>query len=162
MLISMSNNLTCKPLETNGNFQKNFWCTAVESYPSEESGLRRDSVKGQCSLQTEGEWQPAQASGPRCSFWFKRRKNKVLKKDVFRNFPSGWGSNCQCRGTRVWPLVWEDSTFPNYWAHVPQLRKPVSLEPVLCDKRRHRSEKPAHHSEERPRWAATREAHAQQ
>ena len=62
MLVSMNNNLTCKSLETNGNFQKNFWRTAIESYPSEESGLWRDSVKV-----SEGERQPAQASGPRCS-----------------------------------------------------------------------------------------------
>ena len=32
----------------------------------------------------------------------------------------------------------------NYWAYVPQPLKPVRLEPVLCDKRSHCSEKPAH------------------
>ena len=31
------------------------------------------------------------------------------------------------QGTQVWSLVWKDSTFHNYWAHVPQLQKPVSL-----------------------------------
>ena len=36
----------------------------------------------------------------------------------------------------------------NCWARVPQLLKPVHLEPVLCNKRSHRSEKPAHHNEE--------------
>ena len=35
-----------------------------------------------------------------------------------------------------------------YWAHVPQLLKPVCLEPVLHNKRSHRSEKPAHRNEE--------------
>ena len=32
----------------------------------------------------------------------------------------------------------------NYWAHVPQLLKPVNLEPVLPDKRGHCNEKPVH------------------
>ena len=32
----------------------------------------------------------------------------------------------------------------NYWARVPQLLKPAHLEPVLRNKRSHRSEKPAH------------------
>ena len=32
-------------------------------------------------------------------------------------------------------------------AHVPQLLKPACLEPVLCSKRSHSSEKPAHRNE---------------
>ena len=36
----------------------------------------------------------------------------------------------------------------NYWAHVLQLLKPARLEPVLCNKRSHDSENPAHHNEE--------------
>ena len=36
----------------------------------------------------------------------------------------------------------------NYWARVPQLLKPVRLEPVLRNKRNHRSEKPMHRNEE--------------
>ena len=32
----------------------------------------------------------------------------------------------------------------NYWAHMLQLLKPVHLEPVLYNKRGHRSEKPLH------------------
>ena len=36
----------------------------------------------------------------------------------------------------------------NYWARVPQLLKPERLEPVLCNKRSHCSEKPAHHNKE--------------
>ena len=70
------------------------------------------------------------------------------------------------QGTRVRALVWEDPTCHrttkpvrhNYWAcalepasHnyracVPQLLKPVRLEPVLRSKRSHRSEKPVHRS----------------
>ena len=32
-------------------------------------------------------------------------------------------------------------------AHVPQLLKPLHLEPVLCNKRSHCDEKPVHHKE---------------
>ena len=36
----------------------------------------------------------------------------------------------------------------NYWALVPQLLKPVRLEPVLHNKRSHRNEKAAHRKED--------------
>ena len=36
----------------------------------------------------------------------------------------------------------------NYWAHEPQLLMPACLEPVLCNKRSHCNEKPAHRNEE--------------
>ena len=36
----------------------------------------------------------------------------------------------------------------NYWASEPQLLKSIPLEPVLCNKRSHRNEKPAHRDEE--------------
>ena len=72
------------------------------------------------------------------------------------------------QGTRVESLVWEDPTCRgatepmrhsywacaldpasyNYWAHAPQLLKPVRLEPVLRNKRSHRNKKPVHHNEE--------------
>ena len=72
------------------------------------------------------------------------------------------------QGTWVRALVWEDPTCHratkplrhnywactlepashNYWACVPQLLKPTRLEPVLCNKRSHRNEKPAHCNEE--------------
>ena len=72
------------------------------------------------------------------------------------------------QGTRVQALVREDPTCcretkpmhhnywacaleptsHNYWTRVPQLLKPVLLEPMLCNKRSHRSEKPSHRNEE--------------
>ena len=60
------------------------------------------------------------------------------------------------QGTRVWALVWEHPTCRgaaepvchNYWAHVPQLLKPMRLEPVLHNKRSHCNDKPAHCNEE--------------
>ena len=72
------------------------------------------------------------------------------------------------RGTWVWALVREDPTCcgatkpvchnyracalepvsHNYWARVPQLLKPVHLEPVLCNKRSHCNEKLAHCNKE--------------
>ena len=82
------------------------------------------------------------------------------------------------QGTRVRSLVWEDPTCRgatkpmhhnywacalepvshNYWAHVPQLLRPAHLEPMLCNKRSHRNEKPVHHNEEWSLLAATRES----
>ena len=72
------------------------------------------------------------------------------------------------QGTRVRALVREDPTCRgatkpvrhndwacalehashNYWAHVPQLLKPVRLEPMLRNKRSNHNEKPAHRNEE--------------
>ena len=60
------------------------------------------------------------------------------------------------QGTRVQALVREDPTcrratkpvHHNYWARMPQLPKPVCLEPVLRNKRSHHNEKPAHRNEE--------------
>ena len=60
------------------------------------------------------------------------------------------------QGTRVRALVREDPTCRgatkpvrhNYGAHVPQLLKPVRLEPMLRNKRSHLNEKPAHRNEE--------------
>ena len=82
------------------------------------------------------------------------------------------------QGTRVRALVREDPTCRratkpvcrnylacvleptshNYRAHVPQLLKPVHLEPVLRNKRGHCNEKPAQRNEEQPPLAATRES----
>ena len=72
------------------------------------------------------------------------------------------------QGTQVWALVQEDPTCcgaakpvchnywawalepvsHNYWARMPQLLKPVCLEPVLHNKRSHHNEKPTHCNEE--------------
>ena len=46
----------------------------------------------------------------------------------------------------------------NYRAHVPQLLKPTHLEPMLCNKRSHHNEKPAHCNKELPLLSATRES----
>ena len=46
-----------------------------------------------------------------------------------------------------WACVLEPASH-NYWARVPQLLKPARLEPVLRNKRRHSSEKPAHRNKE--------------
>ena len=81
------------------------------------------------------------------------------------------------QGIRVWSLVWEDPTCcgatkpvqhswaralaaadHNYWAHVPQLRKPAHLEPVLHNMRSPCNQKPEHRNEEQPSLTATRES----
>ena len=45
-------------------------------------------------------------------------------------------------------------------AREPQLLKPVHLEPVLCNKRSHRKERPPHRSEEWPLLTAMRSPRA--
>ena len=60
------------------------------------------------------------------------------------------------QGTRVQVLVQEDPTCRgatkpvrhSYWAHVPQLLKPLSLEPLLRNGGSHRNERPTHRNEE--------------
>ena len=72
--------------------------------------------------------------------------------------------------TRVRALVREDPTCcgatepmrHNYWACVPQRRKPARLEPVLRNKRSQRNEKPAHRKKSSPRPPQLEKAHAQQ
>jgi len=56
------------------------------------------------------------------------------------------------KGTQVQSLVQEDST-----RH--RVTKPMHLEPVLCNRRSHRNEKPRQHSEEQPLLTTTREKH---
>ena len=51
-----------------------------------------------------------------------------------------------------------EPTSHNYWACMPQLPKPACLEPVLCNKRSHRNEKPTHRNEEQPLLAAARDS----
>ena len=58
-----------------------------------------------------------------------------------------------CRGATkpvshsYWACALEPASH-NYWACMPQLQEPVCLESVLCNKRSHRNEKPAHCNEE--------------
>ena len=58
-----------------------------------------------------------------------------------------------CRGAtkpvhhNYWACTLEPASH-NHWAHVPQLLKPVRLEPMLHNKRSHCNEKPGHCSEE--------------
>ena len=63
------------------------------------------------------------------------------------------GEDPTCRGA-IKPMLhdyWAWALEPasqNYWAHVLQLLKPMSLEPVLRNKRSHRNERPKHRNEE--------------
>ena len=51
-----------------------------------------------------------------------------------------------------------EPTQHNYRACTAQLLKPVHVEPVLCNKRRHCNKKPVHHKEEQPQLTTTRES----
>ena len=47
---------------------------------------------------------------------------------------------------KYWACPLEPGSW-NYWAHVLQLRKPVCLEPVLCNKKSHQDKKPVYHNQ---------------
>ena len=71
---------------------------------------------------------------------------------------SGWESACQCRGHRFkrWSgKIPHAAEQLGLWATTTE---PERLEPVLCNKRGHDSERPAHRDEEWPPLAATRES----
>ena len=93
----------------------------------------------------------------------------TLKKVARASLVAQWLRIClPMQGSRAQALVREDPTCcgatkpmrhsywacalepvsHNYWARVPQLLKPVPLEPELRNKRNHRNEKPEHHNEE--------------
>ena len=103
----------------------------------------------------------------------------LLKINLWTSLVAQWlRIHLPMQGTRVQSLVRKDPTCcgatkpvhhsywacplesvsHNYWAHVPQLLKPVCLEPVLCNKRSHHNGKPMHRNEEQPLHAATRES----
>ena len=71
---------------------------------------------------------------------------------------SGWESACQCRGHGFEPWsgkIPHAAERQGPWATIAE---PVRLEPVLCNKRGRDSERTAHHDEEWPPPAATRES----
>ena len=96
------------------------------------------------------------------------RKQKSKKYNSWTSLVAQWLRVClPTQGTQVRALVQEDPTCHratkpmrhnswacaleptshNCWAHMPQLLKPMRLEPVLCNKRSHCNEKPVHHHE---------------
>ena len=106
---------------------------------------------------------------------YTKDKGNILKiKSPFKNYlraslVAQWLRIClPMQGTRVRALVREDPTCRrvtkpvchnywacaldpsshDYWARVPQLPRPVHLEPVLCNKRSHGNEEPVHGNEE--------------
>ena len=71
---------------------------------------------------------------------------------------SGWESACQCRGHGFKPWsgkIPHAAEQLGLWATITE---PARLEPVLRNERGHDSERPAHHDEEWPLLAATRES----
>ena len=90
----------------------------------------------------------------------KNQKNNALKANIqwFKELYTGTSLVAQwlrirlpMQGTWVPSLVWEDPTSSratkplrhNYWARMPQILKPVHLEPMLHNERSHCNEKPA-------------------
>ena len=99
--------------------------------------------------------------------WHISRENHNSKRCLLTSLVAYWIRICLLmQGTRVRPLVQDDSTCGratkpgchNYWAHLLQLPKPESLEPMPCNKRSHHKEKPMHHNKEYPLLTSTRES----
>ena len=93
-------------------------------------------------------------------------KMSIIKKSR-ASLVAQWLRICLPRqGTRFGALVWEDPTCRgatkpmchSYVARVPQLLKPLHLEPVFCNKRSHCNEKPTHCYKEYPLLAAIKES----
>ena len=61
---------------------------------------------------------------------------------MVKNPPANAGDTGSIPGLGRSHMPWSN------WARAPQLLKPAHLEPVLCNKRGHRNEKPAHRNEE--------------
>ena len=70
---------------------------------------------------------------------------------------SGWESACQCRGHGFEPWSGRIPHAAEQLGPWATTTEPARLEPVLCNKRGHDSERPAHRDEEWPPLAATRE-----
>ena len=71
---------------------------------------------------------------------------------------SGWESACQCRGHGFEPWSGRIPYAAEQLGPWATTTEPASLEPVLRNKRGCDSERPAHHDEEGPLLAATRES----
>ena len=83
----------------------------------------------------------------RAGFLWLRRAGTILCYGVRVSHCSGF-SCCGARALGSRASVVAVPMSHNYRAHVPQLLKPKRLEPVLCDKRSHRNEKPVHRTKE--------------
>ena len=71
---------------------------------------------------------------------------------------SGWESACQCRGHGFEPWSGKIPYATEQLGPWATTTEPARLEPVLCNKRGRRSERPAHRDEEWPPLATTRES----
>ena len=90
-----------------------------------------------------------------------RKKEGIKKKKKYAGLPwwhSGWESACQCRehGFEPWSgKIPHAAEQLSPWATTTE---PARLEPVPRNKRGRDSERPAHHDEEWPPLATTRES----
>ena len=89
---------------------------------------------------------------------------KIYKRQLLRTrgglpwWRSGWESACQCRGHGFEPWSGRIPHAAEQLGPWATTTETAHLEPVLCNKRGHDSERPAHRDEEWPSLAATRES----
>ena len=105
------------------------------------SWLHRDPEVGRC-LSKSSEQELMQQKWPSGLPWWR----------------SGWESACQCRGHRFEPWSGKIPHAAEQLGPWATTTEPAHLEPVLCNKRGHDGERPAHRDEEWPLLAATRES----
>ena len=119
--------------------------------------LKHSSSSIVITMNTPGPVKPTHTAKDWIIFIITQRGN-FLKYTIVNNLEKKENENTRCRaslvaqwwkillamrGTPVQFLVWGDPTCCkaakplccNYWAHAPQLLKPMHLEPVLCSKR---------------------------
>ena len=87
-------------------------------------------------------------------------RNKINIQNSIVGLPwwrSGWESACQYRGHGFEPWSGKIPHAAEQLGPWATTTEPACLEPVLCNKRGRNSERPAHHDEEWPPLAATRE-----
>ena len=84
--------------------------------------------------------------------------SRVFLKGGFPGDPVVETPRANAGDTGLTPGLGRFHMLQNSYAHAPQLLKPEYLEPVLCNKRNHCREKPAHLNEEQPQLDTTRES----
>ena len=118
---------------------------------------------GKSDAQTSQPWVPLQTRKLLLQVftsWTQYVSSVFFKEEKSRGLPwwhSGWESACQCRGHGFEPFSGKIPHAAEQLGPWATTAEPAHLEPVLRNKRGRDSERPAHHDEEWPPLAATRE-----
>ena len=101
------------------------------------------------------------AKGGKLSSTSQKYEDQRICGDIFKtttSWCSGWESACYCRGHGFEPWSGRIPHAAEQLGPWATTTEPARLEPVLCNKRGHDSERPEHRDEEWPPLATTRES----